>query len=178
MKKAYLIIDMSNDFVADDGKLTVGKPAQEMVLPILETAKEYLKNGDIVVFCNDSHEEFDKHFELWPPHCIKHTKGMMPFGDLMTFYDDHKDSENVFFLPKSEYDAFYKTPLKELLDMNTVDEVRLCGVCTDICIYQTIYGAYKAGFKTIVKRSECATFTSFGDVFLSNAAVAFKTEIL
>ena len=27
-KEALLIVDMSNDFVADEGTLTVGKPAQ------------------------------------------------------------------------------------------------------------------------------------------------------
>ena len=30
-KEALLIVDMSNDFVADNGSLTAGKPAQEIV---------------------------------------------------------------------------------------------------------------------------------------------------
>ena len=31
VREALLIVDMSNDFVADNGTLTVGKPAQEIV---------------------------------------------------------------------------------------------------------------------------------------------------
>lgn len=31
-KEALLIVDMSNDFVSDDGPLTVGKPAQKLCL--------------------------------------------------------------------------------------------------------------------------------------------------
>lgn len=169
---------MSYDFVADDGKLTVGKPAQEILPAILETANRYFEKGELVIFCNDCHEEEDKHFDLWPPHAIKHTKGIMPYGALMDWYDEKKGSDFVIFLPKSEYDSFYKTALKELLRSNEIEHVRVAGVCTDICVFHTLYGAYKAGFKTSAAKAECATFTPYGDAFLENARLSFKTEVL
>ena len=178
MKKAYLIVDMSNDFVADDGKLTVGKEAQRIVPNIIKTADTYFENGDMIIFCHDCHEEDDRHFEMWPPHSVKYTRGMMPYGALMDWYDARKGGDQVLFLPKSEYDAFYKTPLAEILQMHHVEHVRIAGVCTDICVYHTIYGAYRSWFKTEVARDECATFTPFGDAFLQNAAIALKTEIV
>ncbi|CAM5193241.1 hypothetical protein UACE39S_04369 [Ureibacillus acetophenoni] len=39
-KEALIIVDMSNDFVAEDGSLTAGKPAQEIVPYIVDLAKD------------------------------------------------------------------------------------------------------------------------------------------
>jgi nicotinamidase-related amidase len=178
MKKAYLIVDMNNDFVASDGALTVGAPAQKLVPSILRRAKAFLEEGNMVIFCNDCHEETDKHFAVWAPHCIQGTKGELPYGDLFSFYEENKENENVLIVPKSEYDGFYKTPLADVLAMNEVREVVISGVCTDICVFQTIYGAYKAGYFATVYKDETATFTEFGGAFLKNAAVAYKTTVL
>lgn len=44
-KEALLIVDMSNDFVADNGTLTVGKPAQEIVPYIQDLATSFFRRG-------------------------------------------------------------------------------------------------------------------------------------
>src|SRR5690625_6061385 len=69
-KEALLIVDMSNDFVADDGPLTVGKPAQEIVPYIQDLGTRFLAEGNVVVVSMDAHQPNDPHFELWPPHNI------------------------------------------------------------------------------------------------------------
>src|SRR5699024_5630246 len=69
-REALLIVDMSNDFVHDDGGLTAGKPAQEIVPEIVRKADQFLENDDIVAVCMDAHEENDPHFELWPRHNV------------------------------------------------------------------------------------------------------------
>lgn len=178
MKNAFLIVDMSNDFVDDQGSLTCGEVGQKIVGAILETANNYLKNGDLVVFAMDEHEENDKHFELWTPHNIKGTWGCELYGGLKTFYDEHKDEPNVYYVAKGEYDAFYKTHLAQILKENEVDTVRICGVCTDICVFNTVYGAYKEKFKTQVCPAECATFTPNGKIFIDQMNLSFKTEVL
>ncbi|AEN99541.1 hypothetical protein LSA_11560 [Fructilactobacillus sanfranciscensis TMW 1.1304] len=40
-KEALLIIDYTNDFVADNGALTLGKPAQACEPKILELANQF-----------------------------------------------------------------------------------------------------------------------------------------
>ena len=64
MNEALLIVDMSNDFVADTGTLTVGKPAQEIVPYIIKLANQFLGNGQLVVIGMDAHEENDPHFDF------------------------------------------------------------------------------------------------------------------
>ncbi len=47
MPKALLIIDYTNDFVANDGALTVGKTAQQLDSYLTELAEHFYKNGDL-----------------------------------------------------------------------------------------------------------------------------------
>ncbi len=42
MTKALLIIDYTNDFIADNGSLTCGKPAQDLEDYLIELADKFL----------------------------------------------------------------------------------------------------------------------------------------
>lgn len=55
-KEALLIVDMSNDFVAEHGTLTVGKPAQKVVPYIMDLATRFLAEGNVVVVTMDAHQ--------------------------------------------------------------------------------------------------------------------------
>jgi nicotinamidase-related amidase len=85
-KEALLIVDMSNDFVADNGTLTVLKPAQDIVPYIKDLATSFLAEGNVVVVSMDAHQQNDPHFELWPPHNIVGTEGQQLYGDLYDWF--------------------------------------------------------------------------------------------
>ena len=178
MNKAYIIVDMSNDFVHDDGSLTAGPPAQKAVDPILKRLEQFNNNKELIVFAMDSHKPDDDHFLLWTPHNVKGTWGAELYGELNVWYKAHKENENVHFIGKTEYDAFYDTNLSEILRKHDVDTVQIAGVCTDICVFNTAYGAYKAGFKTVVAHDECATFTDNQECFLKQMELIYKTSIV
>lgn len=55
MTKALLIIDYTNDFAADNGALTCGKPAQELEDYLVQLANRFYQNGDYVIFPTDAH---------------------------------------------------------------------------------------------------------------------------
>ncbi|WP_246055351.1 cysteine hydrolase family protein [Pseudalkalibacillus caeni] len=177
-KNALLIIDMSNDFVHSEGSLTAGEPAQAIVKHIIDLADDFLSRGQEVVVCMDAHEENDTHFELWPSHNVKGTWGQELFGDLKAWFEQHKGDENVKYIPKPEYDAFFNTDLESHLKAKNVEKVHLTGVCTDICDFLTAYGAYARGFKTVAHQNAMATFTENHDVFLNHMKSVFKTEIV
>lgn len=176
-KEALLIVDMSNDFVHDEGGLTAGKPAQEIVEKIVLLANQFLEKGDVVAICMDEHEENDTHFDIWPTHNVKGTWGQELYGTLQEWYETHKNNENVLYIGKSEYDSFYKTNLDDELKKREVDTVHVTGVCTDICDFLTVYGAYARGYKTVAYSEGTATFTENGPLFLEQMKQIFKTEI-
>lgn len=80
-------------------------------------------------------------------------------------------------MDKTEYDAFYETNLAQELKEKGVKEVCLTGVCTDICIFLTAYGAYKEGFQTTVYKNGTATFTNQQEIFLNQMKSVFLSRI-
>lgn len=176
--EALLIVDMSYDFVADNGGLTVGKPAQDIVPYIIELANSFLANGNLVVVTMDAHEKHDTHFELWPVHNVIGTRGQQLYGDLATWFEQHGNDENLRYIPKTDYNAFFKTDLANQLREANVEKVHVVGVCTDICDFLTIAGANAEGFKTAIHKRGAATFTNLGETMINHMKTCFHTEII
>lgn len=177
-KEALVIVDMSNDFVADEGSLTAGKSAQAIVPYILDKANEFINNEQIVVVAMDAHQENDPHFELWPAHNVVGTKGQQLYGELMDWYQKNETNPNIIMLPKTNYNAFFKTGLAEKLKALNVEKVHVAGVCTDICNFLTVAGADAEGFKTVIHKRGSATFTDLGETFIQHMKTCFFTEII
>ncbi|MBU5593835.1 cysteine hydrolase [Amphibacillus sp. MSJ-3] len=177
-KEALLIVDMSNDFVADDGTLTVGKAGQEIVPYIKDLATKFLAEGNIVVVSMDAHQPNDPHFDLWPAHNVVNTEGQKLYGELNDWFQENKDNENVIYDPKTNYNAFFKTGLAEKLRKEGVEKVHTVGVATDICVFSTVSGADAEGFKTVTHKRGVATFTNLGESMLNHMKRCFHTEVI
>ena len=165
MKKALLNVDYTNDFVAEDGALTSGKPGQALEEYIVQLTKEFHENGDYVAFLIDLHYEgdtFHPESELFPPHNIEGTAGRDLYGALEALYHEIKDDENVEYFDKTRYSAFAGTNLELQLRAREIDEVHIVGVVTDICVLHTAVDAYNKGFKIVVHEQGVASFNQAG----------------
>lgn len=176
--EALIIVDMSNDFVADTGTLTAGKPAQEIVPYIRNLADEFLKNDGTVVVAMDAHAENDPHFELWPAHNVVGTEGQKLYGELAEWYEENQSEDRVLFVPKENYNAFHNTGLADELRKRGIDKVHVAGVCTDICNFLTVAGADAEGFKTVIHEKGSATFSDKGPVAIDHMKAIFHTEVV
>lgn len=177
MKKALLIIDMSNDFVHDNGNLSVKKPAQDIVPYIVNKAQEFLDNGDFVFFCMDQHKDGIDH--NWPPHNATGTWGAELYGELKEWYDKNKTNKKIIFVPKESYDSFKNTSLMfHLRFLNGIKDVHLTGVCTDICIFNTAAGAFDNNLEITIHKDGVATFSPFGETALKMMEMQFNTKII
>jgi len=164
-KKALINIDYTYDFVADAGKLTCGKPGQDIEEKVVDLTKEFLERGDYVVFAVDCHKVGDTlHPEtnLFPPHNIEGTSGRDLYGSLQTLYNQHKNLKNVHYMDKTRYSAFAGTELEIKLRERGIEELHLCGVCTDICILHTAVDAYNNGFRLVIHSGAVASFNPVG----------------
>jgi len=163
LKKALLVIDYTNDFVASDGKLTCGEPGQLLDTPISALIEQFIAEQQLVVFANDLHEEndpFHPETKLFPPHNIRGTIGRHLYGDVGKIYNMHK--EEVIWLDKTRYSAFAGTNLAILLKERGIEEIHLVGVCTDICILHTAVDAYNLGISTVIYANAVASFDAAG----------------
>ena len=107
-KEALIIVDMSYDFVADEGTLTVGKPGQEIVPYIRNLADDFLSANKHVVIAMDAHEPNDPHFELWPVHNVVNTPGQELYGELNDWFQANQEYKNVHYFPKQNYNSFFE----------------------------------------------------------------------
>lgn len=163
--KALIIIDYVNDFVADNGKLTCGKPAQEIDNNIVKVVNEFIKNNDLIVIASDNHSENDSYSiesKLFPPHCIKGTPGAELYGETAKAV---KHAQNKIFLNKQKYSAFFGTGLDLMLRQRNIKEVFLSGVCSDICVLHTAIHAYNLEYKITVYENCVASFNPEGHTF-------------
>lgn len=171
MTKALISIDYTVDFVADDGKLTAGAPAQAISEAIAQVTEAAFERGDYIFFAIDAHDEgdiFHPESKLFPPHNIKGTSGRNLYGLLADFYQEHKADSRVFWMDKRHYSAFSGTDLDIRLRERKVDTVILTGVLTDICVLHTAIDAYNLGYQIEVVESAVASLSEENHKFALN----------
>ena len=105
-----------------------------------------------VLFTNDAHiEGVDGELTLWGEHGIRNTDAAQP----LAAFDIQKSD---FIIPKRRYNGFFQTDLDLTLRELGVDTLIAFGCDTNICVLQTLAGAYFLGYKTIVPADACGTF--------------------
>lgn len=150
-KKALIIIDMLNDFVDESGALYCGKPVRDIIGFIQKRLEVYRKAGDPVIYLQDSHTPDDKEFDLFPPHGVRGTWGA-------EIIDELAPQAGEFVLPKTRFSGFYGTSLEKVLKDAGAVEVEVVGVCTSICVMDTVGGLVDRDYTPIVPVRGVADF--------------------
>ena len=161
MNRALVVIDYTNDFVADWGSLTCGEPGQLIENYIVEKIVEFEDRGDYVIHVVDVHKMYDQYHPeqyLFPAHNIRDTKGRELFGGVKRI-SDHLEIE---VMDKTRYSSFAGTDLELRLRERRIEEIHLVGVCTDICVLHTAIDAYNKGFRVVVHGKGVASFNQVG----------------
>ena len=149
--KALLVVDMLKDFLNKDGTLYCGDTSRKAIPFVKEKIEEFHKDGDLVVFICDSHKEDDLEFKLFPKHCVAGTPGAEIINELPV-------EEKDVIIKKARYSAFYNTDLDSVLKDNAISEVHVVGVCTSICVMDTVGDLRNRDYKVIVYKDAVADF--------------------
>lgn len=163
--KTLLIIDVQNDFMPGG---TLAVPGGDNIVPVINSMQHKF---DLVIASQDWHPKdhvsfasnhegksaFDaieihgKSQTLWPDHCVQETEGAKFHPDLNTQKweaifrkgtDKAIDSYSAFY----DNDHLKSTGLTGYLKEKGVSQLYLCGLAADICVYFSIYDAFKEGF--------------------------------
>ena len=166
--KFLIVVDMQNDFISG----VLGSPHAQAIVPnVVEKVKSF--DGK-VIFTLDTH--FDNYMEtqegrkLPYPHCIKDTHGWLVCDELSPYVE--KPVEKLTFgsidLPQMLKD--YGEP---------IEEIELCGLCTDICVISNAM-ILKAAFpevKITIDASCCAGVTTESHNNALNAMRVVQIEV-
>lgn len=150
-KRALIVVDMLNDFLAKDGALYCGDAARTIIPFVAEKVNEAHERGDVVIFIRDSHRPDDEEFKMFRPHSIIGTPG----ANIIEEIPVHKEDYHV---KKNRYSGFYGTDLEKILEENKTREADIVGVCTSICVMDTVGGLCNRDIKTRVYRDGVADF--------------------
>ncbi|WPC22313.1 cysteine hydrolase [Pediococcus inopinatus] len=173
--EALLIIDYTNDFVADQGSLTTAKPGQEIQSQIIKLANEFKQNGNFIIFPTDLHDLNDPYHpetKLFPPHNLAETWGHELYDQVQQWYQKNQNSSQVYYYNKNRYSAFVNSNLDNFLRSRHIKKLTLVGVCTDICILHTAVSAYNLNYQLRIPASAVASFDPAGHKWALNH---FKT---
>jgi nicotinamidase-related amidase len=156
--QTLIIVDMLNDFIHPDGALYCGKHVEEIVPVISGQLEQCRKAGDAVIYLQDSHTVDDKEFEKFPPHCVAGTWGNRIIDAL-----EPADNERV--IAKARYSGFYGTDLDQVLRQLGPNRVIVVGVCTSICVMDTVGGLVNRDYSVAVPANAVADFDREAHVF-------------
>ena len=156
MEKVLIVVDMLNDFVHKNGVLFFQQGA-DIIDAVKKRIGAYMEEGNTIIFLCDAHAENDKEFERFPAHAIKKTWGAGVVAKLVDTIGDYK---NVVCIPKTRYSGFYGTPLGGELNIHKPDKVEVVGVCTSICVMDTVGGLANRDYKTVVPMNAVADFNA------------------
>ncbi len=163
--KTLIIIDVQNDFMPG-GSLAV--PNGDKIVPIINQIQDKF---DLIVASQDWHpkdhvsfasnhpgkkpfDEIEIHGQpqtLWPDHCVQETNGAKFHPNLQTQKWEaifRKGTDRAI----DSYSAFYdnghlkSTGLSGYLREKGASQVYFCGLAADICVYYSLYDAFKEGF--------------------------------
>jgi nicotinamidase/pyrazinamidase len=150
--QALIVVDMQKGFLRQ-GNLASSRCLA--VLPaVVAEVEAALARHEQVIFTADTHEPDDREFEVFPVHCIRGTAE----ADLVDELAGYLGSECVHKVAKRRYSAMFETELEGLLHRYRIDQVRICGVCTDICVLHTTADLRNRDIAVTVPAPATATF--------------------
>jgi ureidoacrylate peracid hydrolase len=174
-RACLLVIDMQNEFLAEDG--AVFFHYAEAVVPNIKRLLSAFREASLpVIFTGHVHEDpavdGGMTAEWWPDikmgkSLIKGTKGVEIFGAL-------KPQRNERIIWKHRYSAFYNTDLELILRGMEVTDLVIVGVLTNCCCESTARDAFFRDFRVFfLADGTAASEPEFHLASLKNLAYAF-----
>lgn len=167
--KYLIVVDMQIDFITG----VLGSKNAEAIVP---NVVEKVKNFDgTVIFTRDTH--FDNYMEtqegkkLPIAHCIKNTTGWQLCEELLPYAKTIIDKVTFGSIELPQILKDYDEP---------IEEIELCGLCTDICVISNAM-LLKTAFPEVpisVDSSCCAGVTVESHTTALNAMKAVQISII
>ncbi len=150
-KHALIIVDMLNDFIRPEGALYCGPQAEAIVDFIAGRLQHYRNTDQAVIFLHDSHQPNDMEFDKFPRHCVAGTWGSQIISELAP-------RKGEITIAKTRYSGFFDTNLEQVLRELSPELVEVVGVCTSICVMDTVGGLANRDYRILVPKKGVADF--------------------
>lgn len=159
--KLLIVVDMLNDFCDEKGALaksviTGEFYAKPIIQPVRQLVEMHRNQNVPIIWLADNHAKDDKEFDRFPPHAVAGTWGAQIIDDLRPLQIENSSKEEIVY--KTRYSGFYGTVLDLLLADIDPKVVEVCGVCTSICVMDTVGGLANRDYSVNVTKACVADF--------------------
>ncbi len=169
---ALIVADMLNDFLDPKGALYVGPAGREIIPFVARKIDQTRQWGGLVIFVCDAHTPDDREFQHFAPHAVRGTWGSWVIPELPVQPEDYR-------VDKTRYSAFAGTNLDKVMEHEQVDEVEIVGVCTSICVIETVKELFDRDIPTLVYQEGVADFDPEAHAFaLKHMARIFGAKVV
>ena len=169
----HIVVDMLYDFI--DGSMAC-KHSEDAVVNSIKQINEnpYQK----VLYITDSHPHnhcsFEQNGGLWPPHCVKGTKGQQiheKFYSEVSERENRPSIRNTFVKGESpnleQYSGFYAKcadgkSLQKFLKESNIKNVVVSGIASEYCIFETVSDLLNNNYTVFVVEKALAYVTPEG----------------
>ncbi|MGD9210975.1 MAG: isochorismatase family cysteine hydrolase [Desulfobacteraceae bacterium] len=170
-KKTLIIVDMLNDFVHEKGALYCGTDAKKIIPFIAKRLVRYREEQGQIIFLQDAHDKNDLEFEKFPKHAVAGTWGSQIITELTPLTGE-------LVINKKRYSGFFGTDLAKLLADVNPKKVEVTGVCTSICVMDTVGGLANRDYSVVVPSQGVADFDpEFHNFALKRMAQLYGAEV-
>jgi nicotinamidase-related amidase len=157
---ALIVVDMQNDFVREGAPIEV-PDARRIIGKVAQLLTAFRKARGVVVFTKAVEGPRPELIKIWHPDYGPPTKACWP-GVFRAYADVPGKLEGVqiiselapaktdLVVEKYGYNAFHRTTLTDVLQTRRIRNVVVCGTVTELCVEDTVRGAYHEGFRPIV----------------------------
>ena len=171
-RSALLALDLQSYFLDPDSHAFI--PSAEAILPGIDSLMQAYARRHLPIFLTRhiNQPQDAGLMATWWRELISPTN---PLSQITSRLDKSLGVE----IQKCQYDAFYRTPLEEMLRRNAVTQVVVCGVMTHLCCETTARSAFMRGFEVFFTVDGTATYNeAFHRATLLNLAHGFATPAL
>jgi ureidoacrylate peracid hydrolase len=170
---ALLVIDMQNDFCADDGFIArAGRDvsaAQAMAARLPALIGMARDGGVRVVFVRSLYSTPNNNFlsDVWLEQAARKQGGGYTRAPVCAegpgggdYYGDLRPGPGDIVVTKHRYNAFHGTDLDLILHANGIRTVVVTGVTTNVCVESTARDSFMRDYYTVVVGDGTAAYTS------------------
>lgn len=162
MSSALIVIDVQNDF-CPGGALSL--PEGDQIIPAIDDCLAYAKAQQwLVIASRDWHPKEHCSFTAqggpWPEHCVQGSEGAA-FYPALQLPANAVVVNKAFEVDQETYSALSgvvdatQQPVKDFLKQQGVDDIFVCGLALDYCVFATANEACQAGYRVHVVLPAC-----------------------